>query len=147
MILALYGLSFPLLLWRCTNTGDIGKGAKRKAVDYAAFTDLPFWGFILVTFVQIMASLVPFFLMPTFAAVQLNTTRSVGLYTLITSPAASVPGRLIFATAAYQYGIMICWTVSLGCSAVVCFVWTAINSVPGSFAFCALYGKKYSSCC
>lgn len=140
VVVALFALALPLLLWRTTNLGDMGKGTKRKLVDYAAFTDLPFWGYALSTSFLFMGYLVPFFFMPTFAVVQLGSTQSVALYALITSQAASVPGRLIVAICAHKFGIMICWVACAGISATVCLVWAGIESIGGFFAFCALYG-------
>ena len=147
VVLALYVLALPLLLWKSTNLGDMGKGTKRKLVDYAAFTDLPFWGYAMSTSFLFMGYLVPFFFMPTFAVMQLGSSQSVALYALITSQAASVPGRLIVATAAHKYGIMICWVTCAGVSATVCLIWTVVDSVGGFFVFCALYGEIFSSSC
>jgi MFS family permease len=140
VVIALFALALPLLLWRSTNLGDIGKGTTRKLVDYAAFTDLPFWGYALSTSFLFMGYLVPFYFIPSFAAVQLGSTQSVALYALITSQAASVPGRLMVATCAHKFGIMICWVICAGASAMVCLVWAGIDSMGGFFAFCALYG-------
>ena len=147
VMVALFALALPLLLWRSTNLGDLGKGTKRKLVDYAAFTDLPFWGYALSTCFLFMGYLVPFFFMPTFAVVQLGTSQSVALYALITSQAASVPGRLIAAIAAHNFGIMICWITCAGLSAIMCLIWTGIDDIGGFFAFCALYGEYPGSLC
>jgi MFS family permease len=141
VVIALFALAIPLLLWRSTNIGDVGKGTKRKLVDYAAFTDLPFWGYAMSTSFLFMGYLVPFFFMPTFAVVQLGSRRSVALYALVTSQASSVPGRLIVATTAHKFGVMICWVACAGISATVCLIWTGIDSIGGFFAFCALYGE------
>lgn len=146
VVIALYALAMPLLLWRSTNLGDVGKGTKRKLIDYAAFTDLPFWGYAMSTSFLFMGYLVPFFFMPTFAVVQLGSSRSVALYALVTSQASSVPGRLIVATAAHKFGVMICWVACAGISAIVCLIWAGIDSIGGFFAFCALYGMcSYST--
>lgn len=141
VVLAIYALSLPLLLWRSTNIGDVGKGTKRKAIDLAAFSDLPFWGYAMATSFLFMGYLTPFFFMPTFAVVQLGASRSVALYCLITSQASSVPGRLIVASLAHHYGIMVCWAACGFFSAAMCLIWVGINTVGGFFAFCALYGR------
>lgn len=142
VMLALYTLSLPLLLWRSTNLGDMGKGTKRKLVDTAAFSDLPFWGYAMATTFLFMGYLVPFFYIPTFAVEQLGTSQSVALYCLIASQAASVPGRLIIAAAAHRFGIMIAWSTCGLVSAIVCLAWTRIDSIGAFFTFCALYGKS-----
>jgi MFS family permease len=140
VVMALFALALPLLLWRSTNLGDIGNGAKRKLVDYAAFTDLPFWGYALSTSFLFMGYLTPFFFLPSFGVVQLGSSQSVALYALITSQAASVPGRLIVATCAHKFGIMICWVTCAGISATICLAWAGVDNIGGFFAICASYG-------
>lgn len=93
-----------------------------------------------------MAYLIPYFMMPSYAQTVLGRSAAEGSYALITSQAASVPGRLLAALAANYLGVMFAWSGCALISGIVCFAWIGVSGYPGFLAFCAFYGKSIHVC-
>lgn len=141
-MLGCYVISIPLLLLGAQNVKSLSSGTKRKLFDKAALTDLPFWSYSMICFTTFMAYLVPYFYMPAYAQSVLGEPQARASYTLITSQAASVPGRLLAAAAANYFGVMVAWTGCAMISGIVCFAWIGVDTYSGFLTFCAFYGKS-----
>jgi MFS family permease len=140
VMLASYGIAFPLLLWRVNNLGDISSGQTRKHFDKTAFKDLPFWTFTTSGFLISCGYLVPFYYMASYGQIELGMERSDANYVIIYAQAASIVGRLLASFAAARIGVMIPWITCAACSGVFCIAWIGVKT-PGSFiAYAVLYG-------
>lgn len=144
-MLGTYLIAIPLLLAGASHTKSFNSGKSRKLFDKGALTDAGFWAYSGSTFLTFMAYLVPYFYMPTFAQSVLNQPESIASWALITSQAASVPGRMLAATAANYLGVMVTWTGCAIISGVVCIAWMGVKSYGGFLTFCAFYGKNQTS--
>lgn len=139
-MLGTYCVAIPLLLLGADNTKSLSSSGRRRLWDKDALKDGPFWSYSGVTFTTFMAYLVPYFYMPSYAQSVLGATQSRASYTLIVSQAASVPGRMLAATAANYFGVMSAWTGCALVSGIVCFAWIGVKDYAGFLAFCAFYG-------
>lgn len=140
-MLGSYCIAIPLLLAGASNAATLAPGKKRKLFDKNALKDPPFWTYSAVTFTTFMAYLVPYFYMPSYAQLVLGKNESLASYALIASQAASVPGRLLAATAANYFGVMVAWAGCALISGIVCLAWMGVKSYPAFVVFCAFYGK------
>lgn len=141
IMLTSFSIAFPLLLWGAGNTGDIAAGATRKIFDKHAFADLGFWLYTWSNFFIFCGYLVPFFYIPSYAQLELGTSRSLALYSIVIASGASVVGRMIAAFVAGRIGAMIPWITCVVVSAVMCLAWIGIHSVAPFLVFAALYGE------
>lgn len=139
-MLGTYCLAIPLVLVGAENGKSLSSGQRRKLFDKDALKDLPFWSYSMVTFATFMAYLVPYFYMPYYSQTVLGVSSSKATWTLVISQAASIPGRLLAATAANYFGVMVAWTGCAVISGVVCFAWIGVKSYTGFAIFCAFYG-------
>ncbi|KAJ4506392.1 hypothetical protein HRR83_003065 [Exophiala dermatitidis] len=135
-----YIIAFPLLLWGTANTGDISSGTVRKLFDIAALKDLAFWLYTWSNFFLFCGYMVPFFYMASYAQVELGLSRSLALYSIVIAQGVSVVGRLLAATAALRFGVMIPWLTCGTLSGVLCMAWAGVHSTSSFLAFAALYG-------
>lgn len=140
-MLGTYMIAIPLLFLGAPKSGSFSSGKTRKLFDAAALKDPGFWAYSASTFLTFMAYLVPYFYMPSFAQSNLGQRQTIASWALITSQAASVPGRLLAATAANYFGVMAAWTGCAVVSGVVCIAWMGVTSFRGFLVFCAFYGK------
>lgn len=140
-MLGSFSLSFPLILFRATNLGDLSTGsAPRKLFDRNALTSAPFWAWSLSMFFILCGYIVPFAFIPSYAQIVLGLSRSLALQILLVSQATSIPGRLIAAYTASRYGVMIPWIISVSVSGIVCFAWYAARDASSLYAIGALFG-------
>lgn len=150
IMLAAYTVSFPLLLFRARNVGDIAKPIigpdgvavrpKRKLFDRTALTDRPFWAYTLSNFLIFCGYMVPFFFLATYGQVELGMTRSRALSVIMIAQASSVVGRVAAAYAASRVGVMIPWITCAASSGVFCLAWIGVRSAGSFTALMALYG-------
>lgn len=140
-MLGCYVIAIPLLLLGAKNVRTLSPGKKRKLFDKEALKDAPFWSYSMACFTTFMAYLVPYFYMPSYAQAVLGESQTRASYTLITSQAASIPGRLLVSLAANYFGVMVAWTGCVLISGIVCFAWIGVSTFEGFFVFCAFYGK------
>jgi len=135
-----YIIAFPLLLWGAVNHGDISSGTARKLFDKAAFRDLPFWMYTCANFFLFCGYLVPFLYIPSYGQVHLKMSRSLSFYSIVVAQGVSIVGRLLAATAALRFGVMIPWLTCGTVSGVLCLCWIGANENASFLAFAALYG-------
>jgi hypothetical protein len=83
---------------------------------------------------------VPFFYIPSYAQLSLGTSRALALYAVVIAQGASVIGRMIFATLALHFGVMMLWVTSSSVSAILVLGWIGVKSTAAFCVFCALYG-------
>ncbi|KAJ4554055.1 hypothetical protein HRR78_002459 [Exophiala dermatitidis] len=139
-----YIIAFPLLLWGTANTGDISSGTVRKLFDIAALKDLAFWLYTWSNFFLFCGYMVPFFYMASYAQVELGLSRSLALYSIVIAQGVSVVGRLLAATAALRFGVMIPWLTCGTLSGVLCMAWAGVHSTSSFLAFAALYALEWA---
>lgn len=144
-MIGIYAVSFPLLLWRAPNIGEISDGTKRILFDKAAVTDVPFWTFTIATSTISMVYWVPYYYIPTFMKSQLNMSSSWASYGLIISQAMSIVGRLSAAFAASKFGVMLPWVVTALASGTVCLAWAGVTHFAPFIGICVLWGEFYLS--
>lgn len=143
VMLALYLIAFPLILWKAKNVGDIASGQARKLFDKTAFTDLPFWSFTSSNFLIFVGYMVPFYFMASYGQTELGMSRANANYVIVIAQACSIVGRLVASATAARIGVLIPWITCAVSSGVLCLGWAGVHS-PGAFiAFAALYGCKY----
>ncbi|SMQ56016.1 unnamed protein product [Zymoseptoria tritici ST99CH_3D7] len=141
IMLGTYLLSFPLLLFRATNLGDLAAGgAPRKLFDKTALRDAPFWAYAWSNFFIFCGYMVPFIFIPSYAQQNLGTSRSFSLYISIIAQATSIVGRLVAGLSAAKIGGMIPWVVCVVSSGALCLGWIGATSVGSFVTFAALYG-------
>lgn len=141
-MLGTYCLAIPLLFVGASNGKPLSSGQRRKLFDKDALKDLPFWSYSMVTFSTFLIYLIPYFYMPYYAQGVLGVSSAKASYTLVASQAASIPGRLLAATAANYFGVMVAWSGCATISAIICFAWIGVKSYPGFVVFCAFYGES-----
>lgn len=141
VMLGSYALSFPLLLWRAKNLGDLAVGgARRKLFDPKALTDPPFWLYTASNFLIFSGYMTPFFFIPSYAQLVLGISQSKALHISMIAQAASIAGRLLAGYTASRIGVMIPWIVCVLSSAVLCLAWIGCRTENSFIAFAALYG-------
>lgn len=118
----------------------------RRLFDPQALVDRAFLVYSMSSFFIFLGYLVPFFFIPSYAQISLNTSRSLSFWALAVSAAASIFGRLCSAYFAKAFGVMATWTSSAAISGMLCLIWIAIDNVAGFLAFCGLYGEFRSNC-
>ena len=141
IMLGLYLIAFPLLLWGAQNIGDIGSGTARKLFDKTAFHDLPFWAYTFSNFFIFCGYMVPFFFIATYGQLELGMTRSWALYTVMIAQASSIAGRLIASYTASKIGVMVPWVICAVSSGIFCIAWIGVHSKGAFITFSALYGS------
>jgi len=140
-MVGIYTVSFPLVLWSATNTGDISNGAHRILFDKAAATDVPFWTFTIAMSMISMVYWVPYYYIPTYMQSHLHQSRSWASYSLIIAQASSIVGRFSAALAASQFGVMLPWVVATLASGTICLVWVSVDSFGPFIGICVLWGE------
>lgn len=142
IMLSSYAVSFPLLLFRAKNVGDIakGRGEKRKLFDKTALRDRPFWTYTMSNFLVFCGYMVPFFFMASYGQTELGMSRSHALQVIMIAQASSVLGRLVAAFAASRIGVMVPWITCALSSGVFCIAWIGVKSQGSFTALMALYG-------
>ncbi|KAK6380101.1 hypothetical protein LTS17_005289 [Exophiala oligosperma] len=134
---AIFGLAVPILLFSGPKTQRAS--STRKLFDKTALQDLPFMVYSLASFIIFLGYLVPFFYIPSYAEVVLETRESTGFWALAVASATSIVGRLGSALLAQRVGIMVSWVTCSAISATLCLCWIAVRNIPALYAFCALY--------
>ncbi|KAK5053778.1 hypothetical protein LTR84_001739 [Exophiala bonariae] len=140
MMMGIFAVSLPLVLWGASNTGQITDGRKRRMLDKAALTDPPFWAYTVALSTMSLAYWVPYYYIPTFARSALGTSQAWSSYLLMIAQAASVFGRYFAAIAADHFGVMLTWLVTSVISGAVCLVWIGVTEFKPFIAFCVLWG-------
>ncbi|KAL4893006.1 major facilitator superfamily domain-containing protein [Aspergillus ambiguus] len=141
MLFLFVGAAF-LLLWK-TDTTHQAQGQPRqktKLLDLRALRDPPFWSFTASNFLLYLGYMTPFYYIPTYAETKLHTSRSLGLYILIISQAASIIGRVATTTVAHRYGSMIPWIFCGMVSGILCLAWISVHSLVQFILYSAFYG-------
>jgi hypothetical protein len=141
IMIGLFVISLPLVLWGASNTGPVTDGKKRIMLDKNVLTDIPFWAFTAALSTIGMAYWVPYYYIPTFAKSALGTSQAWSSNMLMISQTASVFGRYFAAFAAGRFGIMLTWLVATMVSSVVCLMWIGTNTFNSFLGFCALWGQ------
>ncbi len=140
---AVFGLAVPILVSNSPTKQT--SSSPCRLFDKAALQDLPFLIYSLASFIIFLGYLIPFFYVPSYAQVVLQTPASTGFWALAVSSATSIAGRLGSALVAQRLGIMISWVACSAISATLCFCWIFVHSVQSLYAFCALYGELLST--
>ncbi|KAL4937287.1 hypothetical protein BDV06DRAFT_77516 [Aspergillus oleicola] len=113
---------------------------RRRLFDIRALRDTPFWSFTIANFFLYLGYMTPFYYIPIYAETKLGTSRSLGLYILIISQAASVVGRVITTAIAHYFGAMLPWICTGVLSGVLCLAWISAGSLIRFILFAAFYG-------
>ncbi|KAL4931446.1 major facilitator superfamily domain-containing protein [Aspergillus undulatus] len=113
---------------------------RRQLFDIRALKDLPFWNFTVANFFLYLGYMTPFYYIPIYAETKLGTSRSLGLYILIISQAASIVGRVVTTAVAHYFGAMIPWILCGLLSGVLCMAWISATSLVRFILFAAFYG-------
>ncbi|GES56889.1 major facilitator superfamily domain, general substrate transporter [Aspergillus terreus] len=141
VMLFLFVAAAFLLLWGTGTTHQTqGPRQRTKLLDLRALKDPPFWSFTASNFLLYLGYMTPFYYIPTYAETKLHTTRSLGLYILIISQAASIIGRVATTTIAHRYGSMLPWIACGLVSGVACLAWLSVHSLAGFILYAAFYG-------
>jgi len=139
-MLGTYLLSFPLLLWRVRNLGDLASGTPRKLFDPTAFRDLPFWSYCISNFFLFFGYMVPFIYMAAYGQTYLSLSQSQSLNMIIIAQAASIVGRMVAGYVASKIGALIPWSACGLSSGILCIGWIGVKSERSFIAFAVLYG-------
>ena len=140
VMLGSYCISFPLLLFRAKNVGNLAAGTKRKLFDPNAFRDLPFCWYAITNFFIFLGYMIPFIYIASFGQTALGLSRSFSLYIIIIAQASSIVGRLVAGSMASRIGVMIPWIVCALSSGIFCIAWIGVHSKGSLIAYAALYG-------
>ena len=141
VMLGSYCISFPLLLFRADNVGNLAAGApKRKLIDPSAFKDLAFCWYTFSNFFIFLGYMIPFIFMASFGQQALGLSRSFSLYAIMIAQASSIVGRIAAGQTASKIGVMVPWVTCAICSGVFCIAWVGVRSKASYVAYVALYG-------
>jgi MFS family permease len=141
VMLGSYCISFPLLLFRADNVGNLAVGApKRKLIDPSAFKDLAFCWYAFSNFFIFLGYMIPFIFLASFGQQVLGLSRSFSLYVIMIAQASSIVGRIAAGQTAAKVGVMIPWVTCALCSGVFCIAWIGVHSKGSYVAYAALYG-------
>ncbi|TKA32936.1 hypothetical protein B0A50_01162 [Salinomyces thailandicus] len=141
-MLGAYLLSFPLMLYRATNIGDLGSGGgqARKLFDATALRDGLFWSYSFSNFFLFFGYMVPFVYIAAYGQTYLDLDRSMALIMIVIAQAASIVGRLAIGYTAARIGVMIPWIACGLISGILCIAWAGVESEGSFIAFAVLYG-------
>lgn len=139
-MLGSYCISFPLLLWRVTNLGNLASGTVRKLFDASALKDLLFWSYSMSNFCLFLGYMVPFIYFAAYGQTELGLNRSTALNMIVIAQAASVAGRLIVGWTAARIGVMVPWITCGLTSGLLCVAWIGVRDEKTFIAVAALYG-------
>lgn len=140
IMLGIYCLAFPLVLWGAKNMGDLSSGTSRKLFDRTAFKNLPFWCYSTSTFLIFCGYMIPFIFVPSYGQSALGLSRSTSLYISVIMQATSVVGRLMAGYTASKIGVLIPWTTCVVVSGALCLAWYGARNEFTFIAIAALYG-------
>lgn len=141
VMLGSYLISFPLLLFRADNVGNLAQpGTKRKLFDPGAFKDLPFCWYTFSNFFLFLGYMIPFVFIASFGQQALGLDRSSALYSIVIAQASSIVGRLIAGQAAAKVGVMTPWIICACTSGILSIAWAAVHDEAGYYVYAALYG-------
>ncbi|KAF9891668.1 hypothetical protein FE257_003680 [Aspergillus nanangensis] len=146
VMLVLYIAASFLLLWKTPNPNNntqsrnTPRRTTSQLLDKRALIDPPFWSFTCSNFFLYLGYMTPYYYIPTYAETYLHTSRSLGLYILIISQAASILGRVFTTAVAHHYGSMIPWIFCGSVSGVLCLAWISVDSLVGFILYAAFYG-------
>ena len=139
-MLGTYLMSFPLLLWRAHNVGDLASGTKRKLFDVAALKDIPFWSYSISNFLLFTGYLVPFIFIASYGQTELGMSESMSLTLVMIAQAASVAGRLITGFLASRIGSMLPWITCALTSGIIAVAWIGVKTEASFITIAVLYG-------
>lgn len=139
-MLGSYLCSFPLMLWRASNIGDLGSGHSRQLFDPTAFRDILFWAYSFGNFFLFFGYMVPFIYIAAYGQTALGQSQSMALMMIVIAQAASIVGRLLVGWTASKIGVMIPWITCGMCSGIFCIAWVGVGSEGSFIAFAVLYG-------
>lgn len=114
----------------------------RRIFDMRAVKDLPFWSFTTANFLLYLGYITPYYYIPTYAEINLGTSRSMASYVLIISQGASIIGRVTTTVFAHYFGSMISWVLCGMLSGILCLVWISADTLPRFIITVAFYGKS-----
>lgn len=140
VMLGSYLISFPLLLWRARNLGDLASGHARKLFDPTAFRDLLFWSYTMSNFFLFLGYITPFVYIGVYGQTHLGLSQSMSLNIIVIAQAASIAGRLVVGYTASKIGVMMPWTICGLCSGIFCLAWIGVKSEGSLIAFAVLFG-------
>ena len=140
VMLGTYCISFPLLLFRARNVGNLASGTKRRLIDLRAFNDLPFCWYTGANFLIFVGYMIPFNFMASYGQQALGMSRSFSLYVIMIAQASSIIGRLIAGQTASRIGVMIPWITCALAAGICCLAWIGVQGVGSFIAYASLYG-------
>jgi MFS family permease len=141
VMLGSYLISFPLLLFRADNVGNLAApGTKRKLIDPGAFKDLAFCWYTFSNFFIFLGYMIPFIFIASFGQQVLGLSRSFSLYVIMIAQASSIIGRLLAGSTAARIGVMIPWITCTACSGIFSIAWIGVHAKASYVAYAALYG-------
>ena len=140
IMLGLYIISFPLLLFRVKNTGNLSSGEKRKLIDLSAFKDLPFCWYTLSNFLIFTGYMTPFNFLASYGQSVLGLSRNASLDVIMVAQASSILGRLVAGSAARRIGVFLPWIFCAMTAGILCIAWVGVNSKGPFIAYASLYG-------
>jgi MFS family permease len=141
VMLGSYLISFPLLLFRADNVGNLAQpGTKRKLIDPRAFKDLPFCWYTISNFFLFLGYMIPFIFLASYGQQALGLSRSFSLYAIMIAQASSIVGRIVAGWSAARVGVMIPWIICATSSGILSIAWSGVHDRAGYIVYAALYG-------
>lgn len=137
MALFSFVIGIALVLWRSTFPKP---KAPRAFIDASAFREVPFVAFCIAAFFIFLAYYVPFFYVPTYAQVRLNSSPDFSVYLLAIMNAATFPGRIASALAAKRFGALKALGFFQITAAIVLFCWFGVFSLAGLDVWVIAFG-------
>ncbi|KAI9892315.1 MAG: hypothetical protein M1814_001514 [Vezdaea aestivalis] len=115
----------------------------RPLLDLSAFKSLPFDFFTLGLFFIFIGLYVPFFYMPSYAALVLHTSPDLAFYLIAVLNGSSAVGRVGLNFLADKIGPLNTLVPCAALSGILCFVWIGVrSSLGGLITLCILYGAS-----
>lgn len=118
----------------------IGSRSSRQLFDASALVELPYLSFLIAGFLLFAGVLVPYFLVSTYALVDLELSEDLSFYVLAIMNGAQFFGRIIPAILADWLGPELILLGAEVFAAVLGFSWIAVNQVGGYIVWLVAFG-------